>query len=49
MKDIAAVLVVLAVVASVIFGVWAHFKAPCEDFKWLSAKDVPARCLVLKN
>lgn len=42
-------LFVVLVVLALLFSLWAHFAAPCTMFKWGLARDVPVRCLVLKN
>lgn len=48
LKDLGAVLGLLALVGLIIFGAWAHFAGPCSLYKYSAAGKVPARCLNLK-
>lgn len=47
-SDWGALLGALLIVAMVIFGIWAHFSAPCGLYKYSHAGDVPARCVMNK-
>jgi hypothetical protein len=47
LKDLGAVLGLLAIVGLIIFSAWAHFAGPCSLYKYSAVGKVPSRCLTI--